>query len=561
MLAALVAVLVLAGCTAGWLDPPPSSAPASGSAAPSSPVELGVLEPAVSCADVAGLDLSGVPGFPAVVTATEETTAATGGYRVCDVQGTIEPSIGFQLQLPLTTYRQRYLQIGCGGLCGSIRLDAQQTDGCAPLTEGQFVTASNDLGHQGGGGEFGDDPQLRADFAYRADHALAVVAKRLIEQVYGEAPRFSYFTGCSQGGHQALAEAQRYPDDFDGIVAGAPAAVLTELNSFYQPWMAAVEFDAAGAPVLSAADLPVVHQAVLGQCDAVDGLADGQLEDPRACTVDLSVVQCPPGGPDVDGCLTAAQLDVVRAIWSGPVDAAGRRLYPGGAAPGSELAWAGWIVPEQPGEGTAAQGLGGPWLEHLALAPGVPAPDPPAFDQATFDRVRELAGLYDATDPDLSAFRDSGGKLLMWHGWADQAIPPTGTLAYHQAVEDQLGGPAAVREFARLYMVPGMEHCGGGQAPSSFDALTPVLDWVERGVAPEGIVARDPDSGRTRPVFPHPQVARFDGTGSIEDASSFAAAAPAVPVDDSVDWLGSFPAGQQLWYESGRLTPVRPPDE
>ncbi len=221
-----------------------------------------------------------------------------------------------------------------------------------------------------------------------------MVAKALIERVYGEAPRFSYFTGCSQGGHQGLAEAQRYPDDFDGIVAGAPAAVLTELNSFHRPWMAAAEFDATGAAVLSAADLPVVHQVVLDQCDAVDGLADGQLEDPRACAVDLSAVRCP-GNVDADGCLTAAQLDVVRAIWSGPVDAGGRRLYPGGAAPGSELAWAGWIVPAQPGEGTAAQDLGGPWLEHLALAPGIPGPDPPVFDQTTFDRVGELAGLYD----------------------------------------------------------------------------------------------------------------------------------------------------------------------
>jgi hypothetical protein len=519
--------------------------------------------PQLSCAEVAGVDLSGVPGFPTSITATEVTTAATGGYEVCDVRGTIAPQIQFELQLPTTTYRQRYLQTGCGGLCGTVQIQAQQSEGCLPLTDGSFVTASNDQGHVGGDGLFGTDAQLRADFAYRADHGLAVVAKTLIEQVYGSQPRYSYFDGCSQGGHEGLTEAQRYPDDFDGIVAGAPASITTELNSFYQPWLATINDDDSGAPVLTADTLPALHAAAMAECDDEDGLIDGQIDDPRACHPDPAALQCP-AGQDSAACLTPAQVDVVRAIYSGPVDQQGRRLYLGGEAPGSELAWTPWIIPAAPGTPSVAETIGGPWLEYLAYEENPPPSFTVAdatFDRRTFREVRRLAGLYDATDPDLSAFRDSGGRLLLYHGWADQAISPYGTPAYYQAVQDEMGGPAAVREFARLYMLPGMLHCRGGAAPNTFDALTPVLDWVESGVAPEGIVATDPASGRTRPVFPYPQVARYDGTGSVEDAADFVAADPAVRYDDHVEWLGDLPTGPTLWYDDGRLTRHRPADQ
>jgi feruloyl esterase len=514
----------------------------------------------MSCDAVARVDLSQVTGSPAAITTAAPATAQPGGYPVCDVTGTIAPQIQFQIQLPTTTYRQRYLQTGCGGLCGTLAINAQQAVGCAPLTDGAFVTASNNQGHVGGNGLFGTDPQLRADFAYRADHALAVVAKTLIAKVYGSAPRWSYFDGCSQGGHEGLAEAQRYPDDFDGIVAGAPANITTELNSFYQPWLATIEFDAAGAPILSADKLAPLHAGVMSQCDGLDGLVDGQIDDPRACTPDLTRLQCPAGGGGAD-CLTAAQVDVVGKIYSGPVDERGNRLYLGGETPGSELAWLGWIVPAQPGAITTSQSIGGPWLEYLAFQDNPPQSSTVAdarFDRRTFETVEELAGLYNATNPDLSAYRDSGGKLLMYHGWADQAISPYGTPAYYQAVQDQMGGLAATQQFARLYMLPGMLHCRGGQAPNTFDALTPVLAWVEQGVAPGAIVATDPTTARTRPVYPYPQVARYDGSGSTEDAANFTAAEPPVRYDDHVDWLGDFRVGGELWYDGSRLTRNRP---
>lgn len=516
-----------------------------GTAAAAPSADPAVVLPVLSCAQVARLDLQ-VPGFPVAIASATTTTAATGAYEVCDVRGTIAPQIQFQVQLPTTTWRQRYLQTGCGGLCGNVSINAQQAVGCVPLGRGDMVLASDDQGHVGGNGLFGTDPQLRVDFAHRADHGLALVAKQMIREFYGRPTRWSYWDGCSQGGHQGLTEAQRYPQDFDGILAGAPAHITTELNSFYQPWLGTIEFDDAGAPILTADKLAPLHASVMAECDGKDGLVDGIIDDPRACDHDPGDLLCPPG-TDQPTCLTAAQVDVVRKIYSGPVTPQGERLYLGGEAPGSELAWLGWIVPAAPGAGSIAQSIGLPWLRYLALEqpqPGLRLEDW-AFTRKNFERVQRLAGLYDATRTDLSAFRDRGGKLVMYHGWADQAISPYGTPAWYRALADRMGGEERTKEFARLFMVPGMFHCRGGDAPNTFDALTPVIDWVEKGIAPWRIVAtQTTDTGtRTRPLFAYPAVARYDGSGSPDVASNFRWSRPPVRYQDRVDWLGSFPTG------------------
>ncbi|GII23068.1 tannase/feruloyl esterase family alpha/beta hydrolase [Planosporangium mesophilum] len=511
--------------------------------------ELPVVTPHLACEDLAGVDVSTEIGAGMGVTSAALATAGAG-YQVCDVRGVIAPQIQFQVQLPTRTYRQRYLQAGCGGLCGTLAVNVQAAAGCAPVTDGAFATASNNQGHVGGGsadGVFGTDPQLRVDFAYRADHVTALTAKALIARFYGQPPRYSYFDGCSQGGHEGLTEAQRYPDDFDGILAGAPASITTELNTFNQPWLARVDFDAAGKAILPASKLPALHAAVMDRCDRLDGLVDGQLDDPRRCDFDPAGIAC--RGADTPNCLTAAQVTVVRKIYSGAVDGRGQHLYPGGQAYGSELAWAGWFIPQDadaPQSSTIAWRIGNAWVKYLAFTQNPPLSstlNDIAFDRATFERVRQLSGLYDAIDPDLTDFRRSGGKLVLWHGWSDQAIPATGTVAYYQAVSDRMGGLAATQSFARLFMFPGMYHCAGGTGPSSFDLLTGLVNWVETGTAPTSVVAAKVDGGavtRTRPVFPYPLVARYDGSGSTDDAANFVPVPPERPSDDHVPWMGRF---------------------
>ncbi|HVQ90022.1 MAG TPA: tannase/feruloyl esterase family alpha/beta hydrolase [Mycobacteriales bacterium] len=508
---------------------------------------LAVVPPRLDCSALTGVDVSRQVGAGTGVTAAAVGTAAAG-YPVCDVRGVIAPQIRFQLQLPTETYRQRYLQAGCGGLCGVLAINVRAGAGCVPVTDGMFATGSDDQGHLiagGADGNFGTDPQLRTDFAYRADHLTALVAKALIAAFYGQPPRYSYFDGCSQGGHEGLTEAQRFPDDFDGILAGAPASITTELYTFHQAWLARVNFDPAGRVILPAAKLPALHAAVLADCDGLDGLVDGQLDDPRACSFDPATLACP-AGADAPTCLTPAQVAVAGKLYSGAVDARGEHLYPGGQPYGSELAWPGWLIPAGDGaqNSTTAWKLGNGWVRYLAFGTNPPLSatlNDIGFDRTTFERARRLAGLYDATDPDLTAFRRSGGKLILWHGWADQAIPPTGTVAYYQAIQDRSGGLAGTREFARLFMFPGVYHCGGGPAPNSFDLLTPLLNWVERATPPDSVTAARLDAGsviRTRPVFAYPQVARYRGTGSTDDATNFAPADPPRPGHDRFPWLG-----------------------
>jgi Tannase and feruloyl esterase len=546
----LAAVVAAAALTVAVEEAAAGSAPRQQSSAASAAADqLPVRTPRVGCAALAAVDVSRRVGAGTGVSSAA-TGTAIAGYPVCDVKGVIAPQIQFEVQLPLQTYRQRYLQTGCGGLCGSLAINVQAAVGCAPVADGTFVTASDNQGHVSGGtgdGNFGTDPLLRLDFAERADHLTALAAKAFIAAFYGQGPRYSYFDGCSQGGHEGLTEAQRYPDDFDGILAGAPASITTELNSFNQPWLARVDF-AAGRVILPPTKLPLLHDAVLARCDGIDGLADGQLDDPRRCEFDPAVLACP-AGQDGSGCLTAAQVAVVRRIYSGAVDARGRALYPGGQPYGSELAWAGWMIPTDPAaaqDTTIAWRIGNGWVDYLAFAPNPPLTfslNDIAFDAATFARTQRLARLYDATDPDLTAFKRAGGKLILWHGWADQAIPPTGTVAYYQAVQDRMGGLARTQQFARLYMFPGVFHCGGGAAPNTFDLLTPLLSWVEDGDAPGRVVATEKSGTtvvRTRPVFPYPQVARYDGSGNTDDAANFVPAPPAGRIEDHVPWLGRF---------------------
>jgi feruloyl esterase len=462
-----------------------------GRASAAGPVELPVVAPVQACEALAKADLRNVADTPTTITAVKKVDSKVGAF--CRVLGSIKPSIDFEVDLPIAGWQQRYLQTGCGGLCGVLNVQVSHAGTCAPALQGGLAVASDDMGHQSpmGDGSFGTDPQKRIDFAYRANHVTALVAKALIKAYYGQAPRYSYFSGCSDGGREALVEAERFPDDFNGIAAGAPAMNFQVQNSFYHAWQYRSNTGPDGKHILLASKLPVLHRAALAACDALDGLKDGLISDPRACHFDPAIAQCPAGAADTHDCLTAAEVAVARKLYAGPTDEAGHHLTIGGPQPGSELAWAGVFVPDSSDGLIMSQMVAAGSTQYL-IFPEVSRADGNidkfAFTQEQFKRLSALHPLYDATDPDLAPFAKQGGKLILWHGWSDPHISPLNTIAFYHAVGEQLG--TSTRDaFARLFLFPGMYHCDGGDGFSQFDVLTPLMSWVEGGSAPDKIIA------------------------------------------------------------------------
>jgi feruloyl esterase len=452
------------------------------------------IAPAMECAALAGQEIAGLRIAAASVVAEGRPAPA------CHLRGTIGASIGFEAWLPTTAWTGRYLQVGCGGLCGRISPAAPQTAGCIPYERGELAMATSDLGHRDpSAASWGADPARRIDFAFRAMHLTAVAAKAVIARYYGTPARHSYFSGCSDGGREALVAALRYPGDFDGIVAGAPVLNFTVQNTFHHGWTVRQNFGADGRAVLTADRLPVLNRLVLAACDALDGAADGVLADPRACRFDPRAALCAPGA-DPATCLSAEEARVAAALYDGPRSADGTRLSPGGMALGSEANWRGVIAPASAAEPPRAQLFATGVLRHLAFSPARPAMSVAdlRFDAETFAAFGASQAIFDATNPDLAAFAARGGKLIVWHGWADQDIAPANTLAWWAALHRALGA-ARVEGFARLFMVPGLAHCRDGQGPVSLDTLTPMLRWVEQGAAPDRLVAEG--SGGPRPVL------------------------------------------------------------
>ncbi|MRW90210.1 tannase/feruloyl esterase family alpha/beta hydrolase [Duganella sp. FT80W] len=443
-----------------------------------------VVKAVASCGDLASVDISDVGGQGSKITKAD--TITRNGRQVCSVEGTMAPTIGFKITLPLDSWTQRYLQVGCGGLCGRVSTEAGAAEGCKPLKDEGFVVAGTDMGHSGMSSEFGNDPQKREDFAYRAEHLTAVLSKKLIKVFYGRPQSYAYFTGCSDGGREALMEAQRYPDDFDGIIAGAAALNFLTQNAVYHAWQAVSNTGADGKPVLIASRLSILHNAVLKQCGAVDGV----IADPRSCKVDVAALQCK--ADDTSNCLTAAEVSTVRRLYDGPRDpVSGKRLTIGGPLPGSELAWQGVFVPNSKEAGIFSSMVSLQVLQNLAYPTNPPAGfklSQVEFTEASFNKLRAMHPLYDATNPDLSAFAKAGRKLILWHGLSDQHISPLNTIAYHHALE-QFMGQQQTAAFERMFLFPGMEHCGGGVGVTAIDLLTPMLEWVEHGKAPEEIIA------------------------------------------------------------------------
>jgi feruloyl esterase len=474
---------------------------------------------AAECRDLALLRLPGT----LITTAEERSGPFSAGQGdpmnlppLCRVAGTIHPAIRFEVWLP-EDYNGRLQAVGGGGLAGSISYSAM----VAAVNDG-FASASTDTGHRANDSLWLADPQRREDYGHRAIHEMTVKAKAIIDAHYGSVPEYSYFNGCSTGGRQGLMEAQRYPNDYDGIVSGAPVNTFTSLH-VGQLWTAHATLKNP-ASTLTADDLALVSSAVLAQCDADDGVEDGFLTDPRRCDFDPRRLAC--GGGSGSACLAGPKIEALEMIYGGAVNPrTGVAIYPG-LEPGSEAAH-----PGNPGWRLIMNGRT-PFAIDISLIGGM-AFENDDWDWRTFDFDRDvalldakLAHVLNAVDPDLRDFRSQGGKLIVYHGWNDPGVMPERSIDYYDeivAFADRAtggSGEAFTDEYARLYMMPGMGHCRGGPGPDRADFMSALVDWVERARAPERIIASNADGSLTRPLCPHPQVAAYAG-GDTNDAASF----------------------------------------
>jgi feruloyl esterase len=432
----------------------------------------------------------------------------------CRVAATLTPSsdsdIKVEVWLPAAGWNRKFQAVGNGGWAGVISYPAM-----AEAVRAGYATASTDTGHSTPGGGFAlGHPEKLIDFSWRSEHEMTVQAKAIIRAFYGQSPRRSYWNGCSTGGRQALKEAQMFPEDFDGIIAGAPGN-----RSAMAIWIAHALLKDPAAYV-PPSKYPLIHRAVLESCDAVDGLKDGLIDDPTRCKFDPAVLLCKSG--DAPDCLTSAQVQAVRKVYGpGRNPRTGRELF-GSLAPGSELAWAVMGGGPEPYA---------PILDQLRYV----VFKNPAWDWRTFDfdkdntRFEQPENLImNATDPDIRKFVARGGKLLIYHGWNDQNVSPYNTVKYFAAVQDALGA-SKIAGSIRLFMVPGMAHCSGGEGPNVFDKIGTLDRWVEEGKAPDTITASHSTNSkidRTRPLCPYPQVARYKGAGSADDAANFVCRLP-----------------------------------
>ncbi|MEW5980528.1 MAG: tannase/feruloyl esterase family alpha/beta hydrolase [Acidobacteriota bacterium] len=534
--------------------------------------DLPVVQPTMDCPALKfmGHKISVIAGVPMQVQSAQVVDEEPAPY--CMVKGYVTPSVGFEVRLPTTRWTQRYLQLGCGALCGATKIGgftnplvAQQN----PMYQrGELVLAATDTGHSPGslfdGTWAAGDPQLRIDFAYRGVHVTSIAAKAIMQAYYGQKPKFSYFVGCSEGGREAAMESQRYPEDFNGIISGSPAINFLTQNTFYHAWNARANADVNGHLVITPDKLPILHAAALAACDVQDGLHDSIISEPDSCHYDPVVTQCRPG-QDPATCLSAAQVQAARLIYQGARDEKGNQLVIRGPLPGSELQWNEYVTIPLGGSETISTYLSTFVSKYMACSQIRPIEYTLAdfrFDEATFAQLADMHTIYDALDPNLSDFEAAGSKLILWHSLGDGSISAVNTVAYYKEVE-KLMGADRTRKFALLYLFPGGNHCNSGRTPIVADLFSALARWVERNVVPSRVTSYyfapntvNPGGPadmskvvRTRPVFPYPQVARYSGSGSIDDAANFEAGTRLTP-EEPINWIGTssfFKPDYQQW--------------
>jgi feruloyl esterase len=488
---------------------------------------------AQTCESLASLKL------PHTTISSAATVAAANNIPAhCAVKGAAHPTsdsnIQFELWLPAQGWNGKYEQVGNGGWAGNIPVAAM----AEPLRRG-FATAGTDDGHTGATAEWAmGHPEKLIDFGWRAVHETRLQSGAIIQAFYGRDTARNYFVGCSDGGREALMEAQRFADDFDGIVAGAPAYNWTHLTTGHLWAERALLDDPAGT--IPVAKLPAIQKAALDKCDMLDGVKDGLIEDPRACHFDPAVIQCK--GADGPECLTAPQVGALRKIYSGPKNPrTGQQIFPG-YAPGVESlpeTWTAWIVPGGP-RSPAQFGFANTSYGQAIF-------EDPNWNFRKFDFDADIAygdqkagPALNSTSPDLRSFRARGGKLIHYHGWGDAAVSPQGSIDYYELVRSFMtkymdarsDHSKPVEDFYRLYMVPGMGHCRGGNGANNFgngatvaaddperDLVAALDRWVEKGVAPDHFIGTG--KSLTRPLCVYPKTAHYKGSGDTNDAANF----------------------------------------
>ena len=487
-----------------------------------------------ACPNLAALTIpmvtvNGATPVPAGPFRPTATSAEMTLPAFCRVEATARPTsdseIKFEIWIPpVESWNGKFQGVGNGGYQGSISYAAMAT----ALRRG-YATASTDTGHTGDDVRFGQGhPEKVIDYGWRAIHMMTDTAKLVIRNAQGRFADKSYFVGCSAGGHQAMSEAQRFPDDYDGIIAGAPASNrIRQTFGFMHAWLATHNAD--GSPILTAAKLSLVTKAVVAACDANDTLKDGLVEDPRKCAFDAATLACKPGA-DEAACLTPPQVEAVKKVHEGAKNPrTGEQIFTGWPK-GSEAfgdtpnqSWRQYITDmKEP----SRVGVLKYWLFN-----------DPNWDVRTLDFDRDFAYANErlpymhAVDKDLSPLKKSGAKMISYAGWMDPVVPPQDTAAYYEAVAKQMGGYDKTRDFFRLFMAPGMGHCAGGPGPAlnQLDAVIALENWVEKGIAPDKLIASKTTNGkveRTRPLCPYPAVARYTGKGSIDEAANFVCVTP-----------------------------------
>jgi feruloyl esterase len=426
----------------------------------------------------------------------------------CRVTATIKPTtdsdIKVEVWMPATGWNGKFQGVGNGGWSGSIGTAALAT----ALRRG-YAAASTDTGHEGGSASFAlGHPEKLIDFGYRAVHEMTVKGKAITSAFYDGNPRYSYFVGCSAGGKQAMKEAQMFPADYDGVVAGSPG-VNWSGRALLAVWVGQA---VAQAPIQS--KFAALNNAAIAACDATDGVKDGVIENPLQCKFNPQDLQCK--GADAADCLTAAQVETAKKVYSPVTHKGTKQTIVAGFSPGSELGW-------NTMAGAQPFGLGVDLFKYVVFSD-------PNWDFKTLnwdthiDQTIKASKDMDAMDPNLKPFFDRGGKIISYHGWSDPQISPGSTVGYYESVMSKMGGASKVQEGYRLFMVPGMNHCQGGVGTDQFDMLTALENWVEKKQAPASIPASRVANGqtvRTRPLCPYPQVATYKGSGNTDDAANF----------------------------------------
>ena len=507
---------------------------------------------AQKCAALTEFNLEDALGGPAVITSAHLVEVSASGLEApffhpsgygasgaaaqivskikqyCDVIGYVAPQNKFELKLPLPDdWNQKLFFYACGGFCGRVIGDACNLG----LARG-YASATGNGGHDSVLGFDGiwaaNAPELQEDFGWRSNHVVTFIAKAITTHYYAKPIKYSYMVGNSKGGQAVLLEAQRFPEDFDGLMPSAPVYDYTGRNTIAAAWFAQAVNDGHGGSVLNAEAVQAIHKSVLEHCGAQAGVEEGLVTDPPSCKWQPEMIACASGtsGPD---CLDAKQVAAVKRLMAPATNSKGEVLYAYPYVPGTETQWAGWNFFGAPSPAYpprfANMELPGQYLKYFVDDKMRAKGDALSFDfdrdPATLARARRI---YDATSFDLRAFKTRGGKILMWHGWADGAIPATSSIGYYQAVTKFMGGRKQTEDFFRLFLVPGVHHGGGGPGLTEFDALTALERWVEKGEAPEKLIASRSSNGvmeRSRPVIPYPVLARYSGKGDAKQADSF----------------------------------------